>query len=69
MSGFEFLRIFRSTPEGRHTPVIVWTVKDLVPAEREALRASTRVVLSKGDGLASLIQEIESLFTEPKVTS
>jgi PAS domain S-box-containing protein len=60
MDGFEFLRHFRSTGQGRRTPVIVWTVKDLTPGEREALRASARIVVAKGDGPGALVRELES---------
>ncbi len=65
MDGFEFLRQFRSTAQGRLTPVIVWTVKDLAPGEREALRASTRVVMAKGDGPSALVRELEAHLLTP----
>ncbi len=61
MDGFEFLRRFRATEEGRRTPVIVWTVKkDLSADEREQLRTSARAILAKGEGTAALIEEIAS---------
>jgi DNA-binding response OmpR family regulator len=65
MDGFEFLRHFRSTATGRRTPVIVWTVKDLHPGEREALRASARVVVAKGDGPGALVRELEAHLSTP----
>ena len=61
MDGFEFLRRFRATNQGRRTPVIVWTVKkDLSAEEREQLRTSARAILAKGEGTAALIEEIAS---------
>jgi len=62
MNGFEFLRQFRSTAQGRRTPVIVWTVKDVSPGEREVLRASSRAIVAKGEGPAALIAELESIL-------
>jgi len=47
MDGFEFLERLRRLPDHEHTPVIVWTMKDLSPAERSKLRASARSVISK----------------------
>jgi PAS domain S-box-containing protein len=59
MDGFEFLRQFRLTDVGRHTPVIVWTVKDLTGADRLRLQASAQAMVSKGAGSAkTLIQEL-----------
>jgi PAS domain S-box-containing protein len=61
MDGFEFLRRFRATDQGRRTPVIVWTVKkDLSADEHEQLRTSARAILAKGEGTAALIEEIAS---------
>ena len=61
MDGFEFLRRFRATDQGRRTPVIVWTVKkDLSAGEREQLRTSARAILAKGEGTAALVEEIAS---------
>jgi PAS domain S-box-containing protein len=62
MNGFEFLRQFRSTAQGRRIPVIVWTVKDVSPGEREVLRASSRAIVAKGEGPAALIAELASIL-------
>src|SRR5438309_4024374 len=50
MDGFEFLHQFRLNDIGRHTPVIVWTVKDLTSAERSRLQASAQAIVTKGAG-------------------
>ncbi|MBI3271843.1 MAG: response regulator [Planctomycetes bacterium] len=61
MSGFEFLRHFRARPVGRHTPVIVWTTKDLTAEEHAQLRPLAQVVVSKGQGgISPLVAELES---------
>lgn len=60
MDGFEFLSRFRRTPAGRHTPVIVWTGKDLSGREREELEALAQAVVSKTSGAEALIEELES---------
>ncbi|MBI2187147.1 MAG: response regulator [Acidobacteria bacterium] len=61
MDGFEFLRRFRRTKQGRHTPVIVWTVKDLTAEERARLQASAQAVVLKGAGSsAELLADIET---------
>ncbi len=65
MDGFEFLRRFRATIDGRRTPVIIWTAKDVSLGERERLRASVRAIVSKGEGPAALIEELESHVPRP----
>ena len=63
MDGFEFLRRFRGTESGRHTPVIVWTVKDLTAEERHRLQASAQAVVLKGAGsTAALLEQLSSLL-------
>jgi len=60
MDGLEFLRRLRRTDIGRHTPVIVWTVKDLSAGERDELHASAQAVVLKGEGAAAtLLEEIQ----------
>jgi CheY-like chemotaxis protein len=67
MDGFEFLRRFRLTDTGRHTPVIVWTVKDLTNAERVRLQASAQASISKGAGSSeALIAELAIHLGLPK---
>ena len=60
MDGFEFLALFRSSPAGRTTPVIVWSVKDLTPEEADQLRMSAHAVVPKGRGATALVEEIQS---------
>jgi DNA-binding response OmpR family regulator len=61
MNGFEFLEHIRAEPAGRRVPVIVWTVKDLTAEERTFLRASAQAVVSKGQGGAAVLAELEAL--------
>lgn len=49
MNGFEFLKKFRATKNGKRTPVIVWTVKDLTEDERTTLQASAQSIVLKGE--------------------
>jgi PAS domain S-box-containing protein len=62
MNGFEFLERFRSLPENRAIPVIIWTVKDLSKEEHERLRASAHAVVQKGRGGAALVQELRTFL-------
>jgi PAS domain S-box-containing protein len=47
MDGFTFLDRLRKLPDCRRTPVIVWTVKDLSPAEITWLRSAAQGVVQK----------------------
>jgi signal transduction histidine kinase/CheY-like chemotaxis protein/HAMP domain-containing protein len=62
MDGFEFLERVRREPGGQGVPVIVWTVKDLTPEERTFLRSSAQAVVSKGQGGAAVLAELETLM-------
>jgi CheY-like chemotaxis protein len=67
MDGLEFLDRFRRTATGRRTPVIVWTVKDPTPGEREQLRTSAQAVVLKGaGGIAPLLQELQAYLPHPR---
>jgi PAS domain S-box-containing protein len=67
MDGFEFLRQFRLTDVGRHTPVIIWTMKGLTSAERVRLQASAQAMVSKGAGSSqTLIDELAVHLGLPK---
>jgi CheY-like chemotaxis protein len=48
MDGFEFLDHFRQIAHCRHTPVIVWTIKDITVEERARLALSAQGVVQKG---------------------
>ena len=59
--GFEFLQQFRKSDAGRHTPVIVWTVKELTSHERARLQAAAQAVVFKGEGTAErLLAEVKA---------
>jgi PAS domain S-box-containing protein len=60
MDGFEFLSRFRRTTSGRHTPVIVWTGKDLSDREREKLELLAQAVVAKAAGAEALLEELEA---------
>lgn len=65
MDGFEFLRRFRATAAGRRTPIIVWTIKDLTPAERVQLLGSVQAVVEKGQGTSALLDEVRAHVPAP----
>jgi CheY-like chemotaxis protein len=48
MDGFEFLDHFRQIAQCRHTPVIVWTIKDITTEERARLAVSAQGIVQKG---------------------
>jgi signal transduction histidine kinase/CheY-like chemotaxis protein len=63
MSGFEFLVHFRAIPQCQTTPVIIWTVQDLQPADHERLLRSAQGFLSKGhDATLSVVDELRRLL-------
>jgi PAS domain S-box-containing protein len=66
ISGFEFLTEFRKTERGRQTPVIVWTGKDLTPAERRALQSEEASIVAKSEVADDLIRELENCFERPE---
>ncbi|MGH7854175.1 MAG: response regulator [Candidatus Binatia bacterium] len=65
MNGFEFLRRFRRTSRGRHTPVIVWTGKDLTALEKSELRLAATAVARKDENAQELVYEIQSILRGP----
>jgi CheY-like chemotaxis protein len=66
IDGFEFLERFRRTLAGRHTPVIVWTVKDLTAEDHVRLRSMAQGVVLKGEGgVARLLEELRRLVGPP----
>jgi CheY-like chemotaxis protein len=62
MTGFEFLKRFRETGDGRHTPVIVWTAKDLSELERDELRSAASAIAKKDDQADELIHELKNIL-------
>jgi CheY-like chemotaxis protein len=67
INGFEFLRRFRKTEEGRQTPVIVWTSKDLTEAERRRLRSAAESIVAKSAVADELIREVQNCFAKRTV--
>jgi PAS domain S-box-containing protein len=58
--GFDFLDALRRLPDNRRTPVLVWTVKELSPADRLRLRSAVVAYLPKGDAAdRSFLAELE----------
>jgi CheY-like chemotaxis protein len=60
MDGFELLERFRASPGGRTTPVVVWSVKELTPEERERIRSMAQGTISKGRAGQSLLAELSA---------
>src|SRR5687767_10268856 len=69
MNGFEFLRRFRRTRRGRHTPVIVWTSKDLSVLEQNELRSAATAVARKDQNAQELIDELRSILRAPNTSA
>ncbi len=63
MDGVEFLDHFRRLPEHARTPVLIWTLKDLTPAEQVKLRDSAQGVVSKsGDSPSTVVAQLRALL-------
>jgi CheY-like chemotaxis protein len=59
MNGFEFLDRLRSAPATLHTPVLIWTVKDLSPHEQSRLAQSAQAIMRKGHGgIPALLEDL-----------
>jgi CheY-like chemotaxis protein len=65
MSGSQFLSEFRLNSATRHTPVIVWTVKDLRAHELQQLRSASHSVVLKSEGTQALLKELQALVRPP----
>jgi PAS domain S-box-containing protein len=67
MDGFELLRRFRSHAAHARLPVVVWTVRDLTPVERQELMSSAQTVLPKGgrNEIGGLLAALRSLLHQP----
>jgi len=68
MNGFEFIEHFRQVPQCAHVPIIIWTVKDLTPEERERLRPSTNAFVAKGSGAGDALLKQLQRFLGPSFT-
>jgi CheY-like chemotaxis protein len=61
MNGFEFLERFRSIPQCRSVPVLVWSLKALSADEYARLQSSVQCVVAKGGaGIATLMEELRT---------
>ena len=56
-TGFDVVRELRQYPESRETPILIFTVKDLSPEERERLRGSVQAIVTKG-ATGDLLREL-----------
>jgi CheY-like chemotaxis protein/nitrogen-specific signal transduction histidine kinase len=56
-TGFEVVQELRDHPECREIPILIFTVKDLSPEERERLRGSVQAIVTKG-ATGDLLREL-----------
>jgi len=64
--GFEFLRSYRQTERGLHTPLIIWTETKLTLAERKRFKNSIeRVMLTGDDFKRNILSELEQHLPLP----
>lgn len=69
MDGFEFLARFRQSDEHEHIPVIVWTTKDLTPADRDNLARLSQGTVLKGEASpARLVGQLGRLIERKRST-
>jgi len=67
MDGFEFMERLRRRPDATHTPVIVWTIKDIAPTDRARLQASAQAIVIKGrQGASQLLKELKAYAGRPE---
>ncbi len=57
LTGFDVVRELRKYPESQEIPILIFTVKDLSPDERERLRGSVQAVVRKG-AVGDLLREL-----------
>jgi CheY-like chemotaxis protein len=65
LPGSVFLERFRALPGAQDTPVIVWTVKDLSPVERNHLLSLCQEIVQKREGGASALLEAVYKYASP----
>ncbi|HEX9244587.1 MAG TPA: PAS domain S-box protein [bacterium] len=64
MSGLEFLRRFRHTDTGSHTPVIVWTRAYLTSQDQSRLKEEAPLVVLKGrGGVQPLVKALQACLS------
>jgi CheY-like chemotaxis protein len=69
LDGFGFLDRFRRIPGCENVPVIVWTVRDLTPADLARLKQSVQGVMSKGQSGRSVVDELRRFVVAREVRS
>jgi DNA-binding response OmpR family regulator len=57
LTGFDVVQELRQFPESREIPILIFSVKDLSPEERERLRGSVQAVVTKG-AAGDLLREL-----------
>jgi signal transduction histidine kinase/DNA-binding response OmpR family regulator/HAMP domain-containing protein len=62
LTGFDVVRELRQYPESRQIPILIFTVKDLSPEERQRLRGSVQAIVTKG-ALGDLLRELSRVQT------
>ncbi len=62
LDGFAFLERFRTAGEGKRTPVIVWTSKDLNKEELRKHKIGAQGVVRKGDGAVALLEQLKHIL-------
>ena len=65
MDGFAFLEEFRKLPSSAAVPVIVLTAKDLTGEDQKQLHGRVVRVITKGEGMDSLLKGIQELVSSP----
>jgi nitrogen-specific signal transduction histidine kinase/CheY-like chemotaxis protein len=63
--GFDLVRRLRDTMAGEQMPILIWTMKELSPKEREYLAVFAHGVVFKGSGAATLIEELQHYAPAP----
>jgi CheY-like chemotaxis protein len=56
-TGFDVVRELRAHPESREIPILIFSVKDLTPEERQRLRGSVQAIVTKG-ATGDLLREL-----------
>jgi CheY-like chemotaxis protein len=70
MDGFQFIERLRAMPQHRHTPVFVWSTKDLTADERRLLSATVQGMIAKtGAGASHLMAALRAALPTPVSTA
>jgi PAS domain S-box-containing protein len=70
MDGFEFLKRFRAVPGCAMCPAIVWTMKDIMPADHARLHRLAHAVVAKGtDRPGGLLEELAGLLATSRAAA